>query len=252
MKISTWNINSVRVRLDQLIEFLQTNEIDVMLLQEIKCMTEIFPNEVFEDLGYNCAVLGQKSYNGVAILSKYLIEDLKFGNEVFLTDFGARYIEALVNGYKIVSVYVPNGQSVSLPAYKQKLIFMETLQQYLQSSILTDDYIIGGDFNVARSDIDVYDPEKWKNKVCCTDDERAAFEAILNVGFIDCCREFAGNKIIYTWWDYKRLNFETNKGLRLDYFLTTKNIEIKNYYIDLDVRSNLRPSDHAPIILELK
>lgn len=251
MIIATWNVNSIRTRIEHLTELLTTKNIDVILLQELKCMTEVFPKEYFEDLGYNCAIFGQKSYNGVAILSKYRIEELKLGNEIFQNDSQARYIEALINGYKIASIYVPNGQEVDAPAYKYKLEFLRILKNYLKNEIIENKFIIGGDFNIARSDLDVYNPKSWKGKVCCTDLERDLFEDILNIGFNDCHRDIAQDKAIYTWWDYRHSGFIKNYGLRLDYILTTSNIIIKDCEVDLSIRAKERPSDHAPVIMDI-
>lgn len=251
MILATWNVNSIRARINHLTELLLTRNIDVILLQELKCMTEIFPKEYFEDLGYNCAVFGQKSYNGVAILSKYRIEELKFGNEIFQNDPQARYIEAFINGYKIASVYVPNGQDIQLPAYQYKLNFLNILKNHLKNEIKEGNFIIGGDFNIARSDLDVYNPKSWKGKVCCTDLERDSFKDILDIGFIDYHRDVSGNRPIYTWWDYRHFGFVKNYGLRLDYILTTPEVNIKNCEIDLVIRAKERPSDHAPVIMEI-
>lgn len=251
MILATWNVNSIRVRIEHLTELLSTRNIDVILLQELKCLTEIFPKEYFEDLGYNCAIFGQKSYNGVAILSKYRIEELKFGNEIFQNDPQARYIEALINGYKIASVYVPNGQNIRLPAYQYKLDFLNILKTYLKKEIEEGKFIIGGDFNIARSDLDVYDPKSWKGKVCCTDLERLSFEKILKIGFMDYHRDISGDNSIYTWWDYRHFAFVKNCGLRLDYILTTPDIKIRNCEVDLDIREKERPSDHAPVIMDI-
>lgn len=251
MILATWNVNSIRARINHLTELLLTRNIDVILLQELKCMTEIFPKEYFEDLGYNCAVFGQKSYNGVAILSKYRIEELKFGNEIFQNDPQARYIEAFINGYKIASVYVPNGQDIQLPAYQYKLNFLNILKNHLKNEIKEGNFIIGGDFNIARSDLDVYNPKSWKGKVCCTDLERDSFKDILDIGFIDYHRDVSGNRSIYTWWDYRHFGFVKNYGLRLDYILTTPEVNIKNCEIDLVIRAKERPSDHAPVIMEI-
>ncbi|MDR0695584.1 MAG: exodeoxyribonuclease III [Holosporales bacterium] len=253
MKIATWNINSIRVRSDQLCGFLKRQNIDVMLLQEIKCITPLFPCEIFEDIGYNCAVFGQKTYNGVAILSKYMMDDVRLGTQIFQDDHGARYIDAFINKHRIVSIYVPNGQVVTSPAYVGKLEFLGTLRAHLENVASSESCIIGGDFNIARHDVDVYDPVAWRNKVCCTDPERETLERILDIGFMDCGREIAGPaKPIYTWWDYKQNSFSRNKGLRLDYLLATKNVLTKDCYVDTDMRMNARPSDHAPIVLEVR
>jgi exodeoxyribonuclease-3 len=253
MRIATWNVNSIRIRIEQLIALLKCHSIDTIFLQELKCTNENFPYETFEDLGYNCAVFGQKTYNGVAILSTHLIEDVRVGSEIFNGDSQARYIEALINGFNVASVYVPNGQNVLLPAYTYKLKFLEILTTYYLSKIIaTDKYVIGGDFNIARSDLDVYDPETWNEKVCCTKLERDAFEKLLRTGLVDRYRETYENDKIYTWWDYRVGNFAQNKGLRLDYILTTDNITVENCHVDAKIRMNSRPSDHAPVIMDIK
>ena len=212
MRIATWNVNSVRTRLEHLSEFLKNNAIDVILLQELKCVTEAFPQGYFEDVGYNCLVYGQKSYNGVAILSKYRIECLQMGNEVFGNDAQARYVEALINGHILASVYVPNGQSVEAPAYEYKLNFLKILTKHLETAIQNEKFIIGGDFNIARTDADVYNPKAWKGKVCCTDRERELFEDLINIGLRDIMLEFTQteDEPIYTLWDYRRFAFTKN------------------------------------------
>lgn len=251
MIIATWNVNSVRARIEHLAEFLKSRDVDVILLQEIKCLTEAFPKEYFEDLGYNCAVFGQKSYNGVALLSKYRIEDIKLGSEIFTDDPQARYIEAFINGYKLASVYIPNGQDVKLPAYQYKLEFLDILHDYLKTELAENKFILGGDFNIARSDLDVYNPKAWKGKVCCTDPERTRFEDLLTLGLVDHHRAISGDNPIYTWWDYRHAGFAKNYGLRLDYMLTTPNVSIQNCFVDLEMRSKERPSDHAPVVMDV-
>ncbi|MDR0630441.1 MAG: exodeoxyribonuclease III [Holosporales bacterium] len=252
MIIATWNINSVRVRTEQLRFLLQSKDIDIVLLQEIKCVTEAFPSEIFENLGYNCAVFGQKAHNGVAILAKYKIEDIRFGNSVFINDPSARYIEAFIKGYKVASVYVPNGQAPNSPQYFYKLDFLNTLITDFTKSIKNEKFIIGGDFNITRSDLDVYDPQLWKGAICCTDAERSKFASFLEIGFIDKHREMSGNDAIYTWWDYRTFGFKKGNGLRLDYMLTTENIMVNKCYVSLETRALERPSDHAPVIIEIK
>ena len=251
MRLATWNINSIRQRVESLAGFLRNQEIDVMLLQELKCMTDMFPKEYFDDIGYNCLVYGQKSYNGVAILSKYQIECLKFGNEIFESDNQARYIESFINGYSVASIYVPNGQNTEAQAYEYKLNFLKTLKEYIKTRI-EDNFIIGGDFNIARSDIDIYNPKAWKGKVCCTDKERALFENILDIGLKDILRENMPNEKIYTWWDYRRGSFAKNYGLRLDYILSSKNINVQNCFVDKETRAKKHPSDHAPVVIDIK
>jgi exodeoxyribonuclease-3 len=251
MIIATWNINSARVRAEQLLDLLRGKHgIDVILLQEIKCATEAFPYEFFEDAGYNCAVFGQKSNNGVAILSKHRIEDMRLGSAVFPGDASARYVEALVGEYKISSVYVPNGQAPDTPQYAYKLQFLSTLIAELSQVSHDEKFVIGGDFNITRDNVDVYNPELWRGRICCTDAERRKLRELLDVGFCDCLRQISGDKVAYTWWDYRSAGFRKNNGLRLDYILATPNIAVKNCYVDLETRALERPSDHAPVIME--
>lgn len=254
MRIATWNLNSVRARIEHLLAFLKEKDIDIILLQELKCLTELFPREYFEDLGYNCLVYGQKSYNGVAILSRYQIECLKMGNEIFENDTQARYVEALVNGYVLSSVYVPNGQNVTTPAYEYKLNFLKILINHVKDVSRNEKFIIGGDFNIARTDADVYNPKAWKGQVCCTERERELFEILINVGLRDIMREFTNsdNNPIYTWWDYRHFAFAKDYGLRLDYLLATPNVEILDCSIDRSVRAKARPSDHAPVVMDIR
>lgn len=254
MRIATWNVNSVRARIEHLGSFLKENDIDVILLQELKCVSEAFPRECFEDMGYNCLVYGQKSYNGVAILSRYSIECLKMGEDVFEDDPQKRYVEALINGYIVASVYVPNGQDIDAPAYEYKLNFLKILANHVKGMLQSERFIIGGDFNIARTDADVYNPKAWQGKVCCSDRERQLFEDLINIGLKDVMREFIApeNEPIYTWWDYRHFAFRKNYGLRLDYILTTPNIEVQTCFIDRRTRAKERPSDHAPVIVDIK
>ncbi len=248
MKIASWNVNSIRVRIEHIVKFLKDHDIDVLLLQEIKCINEVFPNSIFQDMGYNCEVFGQKTYNGVAILSKYLIEDVTLGSSVFEDDPQSRYIEALINGYNISSVYVPNGQEPNTNAYFYKLDFLKVLSNYIKNKT---NFIIGGDFNIALSDQDVYDPKSWKDKICCTSRERECLNNFIqNNQLKDSISNFRKNdEKIYTWWDYRHSMFQKDKGLRLDYFFVSQNIIIENMFVEKSMRSLERPSDHAPIIM---
>ncbi len=251
MRIATWNVNSIRMRIDHIVNFLKSDNIDVLLLQELKCTNDQFPYEILESAGYNCVVLGQKTYNGVAILSKYLTEEIRYGNEIF-NDQQARYVECLICGKRIASVYVPNGQEVGATAYDYKINFFEQLTSYLEKEIKNDDFIIGGDFNVCRNDMDVYNPKLWKDKICCSDKERECFEKLLSIGFFDWHRELYNNEKIYTWWDYRFQGFAKNHGLRIDYLLTTRNIDVQSMYIDLCTRSKEKPSDHAAVVMNIQ
>jgi exodeoxyribonuclease-3 len=250
MKIATWNINSIRARAEQLLGWLLDNNIDVALLQEIKCIDCNFPIEFFEDAGFNVSVFGQKTYNGVAILSKYMIEEVVKGKKIFKEDEQARYIEVLTNNYTIISVYVPNGVAPDSTHYTYNLQFLEALSKRLSS---LDRFIIGGDFNIALSDNDVYNTDLWHEKICCTERERQSLLSLISENNLnDCLRTFYGNsEKIYTWWDYRTHKFSQNKGLRLDYIFTSKDIQINYAGVLKEIRTLPRPSDHAPVVIEI-
>ncbi len=254
MKIATWNINSIRVRAEQLKDWLLMDDIDIVLLQETKCIDEVFPKEYFEDYGYNVTMFGQKAYNGVAILSKYRIEEIVLGNTIFTNDNQARYIEALVNGYTLISVYVPNGVSPDSEQYLYKMNFLDILDNYVHFDKKSDEkIIIGGDFNIALTDNDVYDPKLWKGKICCTDPERTKLRNFIEGNNLTDTirRQYGENEKIYSWWDYRRGGFQNNRGLRLDYLFTNHNVNVGKAYIRKEIRNLDHPSDHAPIVIEI-
>lgn len=249
MKIATWNINSIRVRAEQLRNWLENSRADIVLLQETKCIDEAFPREMFEDIGYNIATYGQKTYNGVAILSKFMIEDIIRGDFIFEDDKQARYIQAFINGYNIASVYVPNGTDPLCEQYYYKLKFLSTLKNHVRQM---EKFVLGGDFNIARNDQDVYDPGLWRDKICCTIQEREALNAIITeCGLSDCLREqHLEQNDLYTWWNYRAGGFAKNYGLRLDYLFVTSDIKYSNTTVGTEMRCQQRPSDHAPVIMD--
>lgn len=251
MRIATWNVNSIRVRLQQVLSFIGTYKVDTLLMQETKCINEMFPYKAFEDTGFNCAVFGQKSYNGVAIISRYQIKDIKLGNSIFKNG-EARYIDALINGFRIACVYIPNGQEVGIPYYFYKLEFFDTLIKHLSKLIPSERVVLGGDFNVTRSDTDVWNPQLWRGKNCCSDAERKKFKTLLNIGLCDVPREEATDKNIFTWWDYRFQSFRLNHGLRLDYILTDKRINALNWQRCIELRQLPHPSDHVPVLVDIE
>lgn len=262
MKIATWNVNSVRARLEGLDTWLANVRPDVLLLQETKCLAEVFPVAFFEDRGFSCAVLGQKTYNGVAIVSRLLLEDVNRGVVTFLEDPTARYIDALVGGrLRVASLYVPNGGSVvGAEAYRYKLEFMRRFRDHLeQRQAFNELTVIGGDYNVAPDDRDVYDAEIWHERVCCTHEEREVLAAWKALGYHDTLQEASDltdghNKRPFTWWDYRhRTAFTHNQGLRLDHFFANEAAAkcVKKVSVDVSARSQPRPSDHAPVLCEV-
>ncbi|MDP3371997.1 MAG: exodeoxyribonuclease III [Candidatus Paracaedibacteraceae bacterium] len=255
MKIATWNVNSIRARLSHVCDWLQSKQPDVLLLQELKCQTEAFPYEAIEDAGYQVAAFGQKTYNGVAILAKGGIEDVSCGN-LYFEDSQARVIEAIVDGqYRVISVYVPNGEAVGSEKYTYKLAFMEGFAKLLEDRLRFDEkLIIGGDFNVAPMDLDVYNPQTWKGRVLCSTPERLALRSLINLGLTDVLR--AKNPQVeglYTWWDYRSGGYAQNHGLRIDHLLlSAKAMEsVLEVGVDSQTRGLERPSDHAPVWVSL-
>jgi exodeoxyribonuclease III len=256
LKIATWNINSVRIRADQTASWLQLNNIDILLLQELKCENDSFPNHIFEDLGYNCYVHGQKSYNGVAILSRFPADEIITNFENNPIPDQARYIEANLNlpiGYTTISsVYVPNGGEVGSDKFDIKLKFYDAFKNYSAKKLnLSNHLIIGGDFNVALNEKDVFSIEEMKEATCFTDIEREKLNEFLSMGIVDC-QKFFEAKNIFTWWDYRAGCWANNKGLRIDYIFNSPSSAdlIKNYYVDKIPRSNEKASDHTPVIAE--
>jgi exodeoxyribonuclease-3 len=202
MKIVTWNVNSIRARLENIEQWLRENQPDVLLLQEIKCEDKDFPRGPIEDLGYNIALAGQKTYNGVAILAKSPIEDVVRGLPTFPEDENARYIEAVVGTVRVASVYVPNGMAVGSEKYEYKLNFLDNLRDHLASILLFEEAcVIGGDYNIGPEDRDVSQPELWKGEILCSPKERQQFQSLLHLGYYDALRLHHEGQGPSTWWD---------------------------------------------------
>lgn len=256
LKILTWNINSIRARAYQLNQLISDTQPDIILLQEIKCESHNFPfQEINESHKYNFSINGQKSYNGVAILSKFPLEDIKFSFLGNPCPDQARFIEANclteVGYVKVISIYVPNGGEVNSDKFQIKLLFIDKFIKYLHSSKnLGESIILGGDFNVAPYDTDVYSAIELQNTTCFTLPEKQYIRKLINHNFIDIYRLFHQRQKKFTWWDYRAGAFERNLGMRIDYILCTISIALKatDCYIDYHTRNNHRASDHAPVI----
>jgi exodeoxyribonuclease-3 len=262
IKIASWNVNSVNMRLSQLEKWLVDASPDIVLLQELKCVTEKFPYQQLEHLGYNIAVNGQKSYNGVAILSKYKLEDISFDLTEDPDNSHARYIEAYISlpsnkVIRIASVYVPNGQAVGSDKFTYKLKFFDALNLHLKKLLEYDEItVIGGDFNVAPEEIDVYDPVASEGAVCFNIEERAKFRRLLNLGYNDAFRLINPQEKQFSWWDYRAGAWQKDIGLRIDHMLISPETSdlLSKSYIEKHMRDNNvneKPSDHAPIVIEL-
>ena len=253
MKIATWNVNSIRQRLGHVKDWLATAQPDVLALQEIKCVTGDFPAAEFEALGYQCAVDGQKTYNGVAILARVEPANVVRGIPGF-GDLQKRVLAADVSGIRVVSVYCPNGQSVGSDKYEYKLRWFEALAAWLKSELGNHPRIaVLGDYNVAPEDRDVHDPEAWRGQVLVSDAERAAFARLRDLGFVDAFRLFEQPEKAFSWWDYRMAAFRRNLGLRIDHALLSPALapQCRGCTIDVEPRRLERPSDHAPVLCEL-
>jgi exodeoxyribonuclease-3 len=251
MKLVTWNVNSVRARLPRVLEWLERQQPDVVLLQEIKCLDEQFPREAIEDLGYQVETHGQKTYNGVAILSKHRIEDVTrgFGEEVELGS-GSRAIGALIQGVRVLDLYVVNGKEVGDPKFDMKMEWMRRLKEHLAAEYdPKEQVVITGDFNVTFDDRDVYDPDGWRDKIHCSDEERAAMKNLMAFGLDDLFRTKHDEGGIYTWWNYKAGAAFKDEGLRIDYILSSPTLTARcaEIIVHKEERTKKSPSDHVPV-----
>jgi len=260
MKITTWNVNSINARLDHLLTFINKNQSDIFLLQELKCINERFPYEQLEKIGYNCYVNGQKAWNGVAILSKKKLDIINSKIPTFLEDFQSRFLETEIihtkikKKIKIFCIYLPNGNPIETEKFNYKIKWMKKFNNYIKNLYNTDiPIIIGGDFNVIPTDEDVYEPENYKNDACAHPKTREQFRILLNLGLTDVVKYFINGKTNWTFWGYRAGAWQKGNGLRIDHFLTSPEITdlIINTNIDREPRGWEKASDHAPVILEL-
>ncbi|MEY2481090.1 MAG: exodeoxyribonuclease [Verrucomicrobiota bacterium] len=253
MKIASWNINSLRKRQDRLFAWLESSKPDVVCLQETKCADEQFPELAVRSAGYHCAFHGEKSYNGVAILSKIDMQNVRASLCDEVVDPQARVIAATIDGVRVYSIYAPNGQAVGSSAYDYKLKWYERLRDCIAKEKHVD-LVVCGDFNVAPADEDVHDPALWRGAIMCSDGERAAFRDLCAVGLIDTLRIHHRETGLFTWWDYRMLSFPKNRGLRIDAVLASESLATKCSAsgIDREMRKGKEPSDHAPIWAEFK
>ncbi len=249
MKISAWNVNSLKVRLPQLLDFLSTRQPDVVCLQETKLEDHNFPRAEIEAAGYQVAFSGQKTYNGVAILSNAPLLEVQTGIPGF-DDEQKRVIASTVGDTRVVCVYIPNGQSVDSDKYQYKLKWLAALTTWLKEELKTHPKLaLLGDYNIAPEDRDVHDPVAWKGQVLCSEPEREAFRKLLGLGLKDSFRLFAQPEKNFSWWDYRMMGFRRNHGLRIDHILLSEPLAVTctESSIDRDMRKLERPSDHAPV-----
>ena len=254
MRIVTWNVNSIRARMPRVLEFLERQNPDVVCLQETKVVDELFPKDDIEGLGYQIAYHGQKTYNGVAILSKRPIEDVVMGIPGKEHHPEARVIAAKVEDVMLLDLYVVNGRKVGCDKYDYKLEWMSDVAEYVKESFpMTEKVVVTGDFNVTFDDRDVYDPAKWEGKIHCSDPERAALAQIMEPGLSDALRKHNQDAGVYTWWDFRTRGFKRGNGLRIDHFLLSPPAmeACSSVEVDLLARDGEKPSDHAPVICTL-
>lgn len=256
MLIATWNVNSVRARLERLVDWLGKRKPDVVLLQETKCQDEAFPEEAIADAGYNVAHWGQKTYNGVAILARRRIEDVRRGLSAGANpDEERRVLAAQVEDVVFVNLYVINGQEVGAPRYFDKLAWLAQVRQWIaQGFDLSEKLVVAGDFNITFDDRDVHDPEAWREQILCSTPEREALRSLCTLGLDDAFRKFHTEGGHYTWWDFKTRAFPRNAGLRIDHLLMTRKAlaSCRRVEVDLEARGGEKPSDHAPVLAELE
>lgn len=249
MKITTWNVNSLRVRLPQLLDWLAANPVDVLGIQETKLTDADFPGEALTAAGYHWTHNGQKTYNGVALLSRQPLADISRDLPGF-ADEQKRVIAATIAGVRVINVYVPNGQAVGSDKYEYKLRWLAALTAYLRSELATHPLLaVTGDFNIAPADEDVHDPEAWKDHILCSAPEREAFKNLLSTGLRDSFRLAEQPPGSFTWWDYRQAGFRRNLGLRIDHVLASTALaqHFSASVIDVGPRRNDRPSDHTPL-----
>jgi exodeoxyribonuclease-3 len=253
MKLSSWNVNSLKVRFSQVLQWLEANPVDVLCLQETKLTDDKFPLAEINAAGYQVVFSGQKTYNGVAILSKLPIEEVLKNNPLY-PDEQQRIVAATIGGVRIVCAYVPNGQSVDSEKYLYKLNWLSAFREWLsQEAAQHTQLAVLGDFNIAPEDRDVHDPVAWTGQVLVSDPERAALSALMELGLQDAFRLFEQADKSFSWWDYRQLGFRLNKGLRIDHILLSQALAARcsACAIDRIPRKWEQPSDHAPIIATL-
>lgn len=252
MKIATWNVNSLTVRLPHVLEWARSAGPDVLALQEIKLLTEAFPLQSFAEAGYHAIASGQKTYNGVATLSRVAPADPVTDIPGF-EDPQRRVLVSTIDGVRIVNLYVPNGQSVGSLKYEYKLGWLAALRDYLATEMSVHEHLVVlGDFNIAPGDADVYDPAAWGDGVHCSPAERAALGELLKLGLVDVFRQFEQLEKTFSWWDYRAGKFRRNAGLRIDLILASPALAARctASYIDREPRGWDRPSDHTPVVAE--
>ena len=252
MKIATWNVNSLKVRLPHVLDWLATSQADILCLQEPQTIDENFPVDEIQAAGYKVVFSGQKTYNGVAIISKEEAVDM-VTDVAGLEDPQRRILGATIAGIRILNLYVVNGQEVGSDKYAHKLHWLDRVTTHISEQLQQyERFVVLGDFNIAPDDRDVYDPEAWRERILCSTPEREALQKILDLGLADTFRLFDQEEQSYSWWDYRAAGFRRNRGLRIDLVLASKALADTCHActIDKEPRRLERPSDHTPVIAE--
>lgn len=253
MKIATWNVNSLSVRLPQVLDWLAAHQPGALCLQETKLMDDKFPHAELAAAGYESQWFGQKTYNGVALLTRTPATEVT-KNIPGLDDPQARVIAGTVQGVRVIGAYIPNGQTTGSDKFVYKLRWLDALRAWVAQQVaLYPRLVLVGDYNIAPEDRDVYDPVAWAGQVLCTPEERAHFRGLIDLGLHDAFRLFEQPPKCWSWWDYRNLAFRKNQGLRIDHILVSDALRagVTSCVIDKPTRKNERPSDHAPVIVEL-
>ncbi|MFM8395625.1 MAG: exodeoxyribonuclease III [Acidobacteriota bacterium] len=253
MKIATWNVNSISVRLPHVLDWLEENQPDALCLQETKCTDDKFPGRQFTERGYHLEIFGQPTYNGVAIISRHPITEVQRGFPGDAPDAQRRLIAATIEGVRVIDVYIPNGSEVGSEKYGYKLDWLRKLGSFCEQELDKQGLaLICGDFNIAPADEDVHDPALWADKVLCSVAEREALESIRRWGWIDLFRRHHPEGGHFSWWDYRAGGFRRNHGLRIDHIWATAPLAERcvDAWIDKIPRALEKPSDHAPVIAE--
>lgn len=254
MKIASWNVNSVRARLPNITSWLEASNIDVVLLQEIKCQTQDFPAFEFQSLGYECHIMGQKSYNGVALLTKHKASNILTALPGDDCDEQARFVQATIKGVTIGGLYAPNGNPIDTDKFTYKLSWMDRLHKHIQKHLITETpLILGGDYNVIPTERDVYDATGWEDNALFHPKTLASYRRIINLGMTEAFRALHPDSGEFTFWDYQAGAWPRDMGLRIDHFLLSPEAvdKMEACEIDRGPRDQKKASDHTPIILEM-
>ena len=253
MQLATWNVNSLNVRLPQVLDWLAANPVDVLALQELKLSDDKFPAQAFADIGYQAQWFGQKTYNGVALLSKTSAEDV-VKNIPGFADEQSRVLSGTFDGVRVIGAYFPNGQEPGSVKFAYKMRWLDALRDWVRTELVAHPkLVLMGDYNITFDDLDVWDPEGMREAIHCTTEERNHLQALIGLGLHDAHRLFEHPPKTFSWWDYRMLGFQKNRGLRIDHILITAELKARAIACNVDriPRKNPQPSDHAPVVLTL-